>query len=106
MAKAIWKARIKFFQNDVMSSLFLLSQLDIGAKYGPHWFNKNMQIDEARVSLEIVQSLIQSTAVTDNRFFGDCLREYRMWKYGDARGGIPESPVGLESALDGAYWSK
>jgi len=69
MAKAIWKARIKFFQNDVMSSLFLLSQLDIGAKYGPHWFNKNMQIDEARVSLEIVQSLIQSTAVTDNRFF-------------------------------------
>ena len=65
-----------------------------------------MQLGSSSTDLRAVESMIEGNSVGDSKYHRHCLRDFRTFEYGDARGGVPEAPRGLDSGLDGEYWEE
>lgn len=105
-AKKKWRESGIDFSDDVLSCCALLHFMDDTTASVPAWFDANMQLGKRKTDLAGVESLIKGTGIEDSKFHRRCLREYRTFEYGDARGGVPDAPPGLESRLDGVYWTE
>jgi hypothetical protein len=103
-AKKVWRESGIDFSDDVLSCVYLLNLLDWATKDDRLWFNANLQLEAEEPTLRRVEELIMGACISKSTFFKDCLRKYRIAMGHDARGAVPNSPNGLESGLDGAYW--
>ena len=92
------------FSDDVTSSIALLHCLDETYSGVESWFNKNLQLETRTPSMEQVEMIIGSDVLLKSVYFQDCLECYRVAIGVDARGSVPDAPIGLDSHLDGKYW--
>jgi len=106
VAKQKWRQLAVDFSDDVSASCSLLNLLSESISAVPAWFDANMQLGSKITDHGAIEKLITGSTAEDLKFHRQCIREYRTFRYGDARGGIPEAPPGLESSLDGEYWEK
>ena len=105
-AKQKWRNSQIDFSDDVTACCSLLHFLNESISEVPTWFDSNMQLGSSATDRGAVESMIKGPTANKSKFHRKCLREFRSWQYGDARGGIPDAPKGLESGLDGVYWEK
>ena len=92
------------FSDDVTSSISLLYCLDQCNQHVTTWFERNLQLGNPEPSIEQVGMTIGEIPIGEIRYYKQCLEKYRVAMGMDARGYVPDAPLGLDSKLDGGYW--
>ena len=105
-AKIKWRNVRIDYSDDVTACCSLLHFLNESISEVPTWFDSNMQLGTKTTDLGAVERMIKGPSSKESKFHRKCLREFRTFQYGDARGSIPDAPKGLDSGLDGLYWEK
>ena len=94
------------FSDDIEGSIAFLHCLDETYSGAVRDMRRNLQLDSVRVDRDVAESLIHSDSILPSNLHKQHLFEYLVFMSLDARGSVPDVPLGLDCRLDGLAWQE